>query len=75
MINKLYNKQNFNFREQLQYNIQKNIHKLEIDFEDLDAENKNLSDVLIHKPGTVIPLVSLIFLIFGAFFNYSSKQP
>lgn len=48
-------------REQLQYNIQKNIHKLEIDFEDLDAENKNLSDVLVHKPGLVIPLVSKIF--------------
>ena len=45
-------------REQLQYNIQKDIHKLEIDFEDLDAENKNLSDVLTHKPGLVIPLVS-----------------
>jgi len=46
----------FKYREQLQYNMQKGIHKLEIDFEDLDAENKNLSDVLIHKPGVVIPL-------------------
>ena len=43
------------------------MHKLEIDFEDLDAENKNLSDVLTHKPGKVIPLVSLIFINFGAF--------
>ena len=50
-------------REQLQYNIQKDIHKLEIDFEDLDAENKNLSDVLTHKPGLVIPLVSFLLLI------------
>jgi len=50
------------YREQLQYNIQKNIHKLEIDFEDLDAENKNLSDVLVHKPELVIPLVSLFFI-------------
>ena len=41
--------------------MQKGIHKLEIDFEDLDSENKNLSDVLIHKPGIVIPLVSNIF--------------
>ena len=39
--------------------MQKGIHKLEIDFEDLDAEHKNLSDVLIHKPGVVIPLVSI----------------
>ena len=39
--------------------MQKGIHKLEIDFEDLDAENKNLSDVLIHKPDVVIPLVSI----------------
>ena len=48
-------------REQLQYNMQKDIHRLEVDFEDLDAENKNLSDVLVHKPGLVIPLVSKIF--------------
>jgi len=41
---------------------------LEIDFEDLDAENKNLSDVLIHKPGTVIPLVSYIFFNIWRFF-------
>jgi hypothetical protein len=34
---------------------------LEIDFEDLDAENKNLSDVLTHKPGLVIPLVSFLY--------------
>lgn len=57
------NKYYYNFlfyynREQLQANIQKNINKLEIDFEDLDSENKNLSDAVIHKPGTVIPLVS-----------------
>lgn len=55
-------------REQLQYNMQKDIHRLEVDFEDLDAENKNLSDVLIHKPKTVIPLVSFIILIFGGIF-------
>jgi hypothetical protein len=47
---------------------------LEIDFEDLDAENKNLSDVLTHKPGIVIPLVSIIFINFLALFFYSSKQ-
>jgi hypothetical protein len=46
---------------------------LEIDFEDLDAENKNLSDVLTHKPGLVIPLVSLSLLILALFY-YSSKQ-
>jgi hypothetical protein len=48
--------------------MQKDIHRLEVDFEDLDAENKNLSDVLIHKPKTVIPLVSFILLIFGGIF-------
>ena len=46
---------------------------MEIDFEDLDAENKNLSDVLTHKPGLVIPLVSFSLLIL-ALFCYSSKQ-
>ena len=52
--------------------MQKEIHKLEIDFEDLDAENKNLSDVLTHKPGLVIPLVSIKinYIIFWRFFYY-----
>lgn len=38
--------------------MQKEIYKMEFDFEDIDSENRNLADLLINQPSIVVPLVS-----------------
>lgn len=49
----------FYFRNQLEINMKNNVHKLVINYQDLNSTNQNLATDLKNKPGVVIPLVSI----------------
>ena len=49
-------------REQLIENASHELFKLEIDYDDLDSDNSNLSNQLLHNPEETIPLVNAIYI-------------
>lgn len=51
------------YREQLLENASRGIFKLEIDYDDLDSDNTNLSSQLFQNPEETIPLVSRISIL------------
>jgi DNA replicative helicase MCM subunit Mcm2 (Cdc46/Mcm family) len=50
------------YREQLIENASHELFKLEIDYDDLDSDNSNLSNQLLHNPEETIPLVNAIYI-------------
>lgn len=47
-------------REQIQENINKEIYKVEVDQDDLNSYNEDLSNYFHSSPAKVIPLVSFL---------------
>ena len=50
------------YREQLIENASHELFKLEIDYDDLDSDNSNLSNQLLHNQEETIPLVNAIYI-------------